>query len=141
MTRSAGIALAAVAALAFTACGGGASPSIDGLAVTLRDYTVEVADTTLPSGSTKLAIQNAGAATHELEVFSVPDGVDAAALPIVSGVADTDSAGLTIIDEIEDIAPGTSPTLTVSLQPGRYIFICNLPTHYQLGMHALVTVE
>jgi uncharacterized cupredoxin-like copper-binding protein len=134
--------LALMATLALAACGGGGpQPSADGVAVTLRDYAVEVADSTLPAGSTKLAIQNVGAGVHELEVFTVPAGVDAAALPVVSSVADTDSAGLTVVDEIEDVAPGTRPSLTVNLQPGTYVFMCNLPTHYQLGMHAIVTVE
>jgi uncharacterized cupredoxin-like copper-binding protein len=135
--------LALMATLALTACGGGGGPQpgADDVAVTLRDYAVEVADSTLPAGSTKLAIQNVGAGVHELEVFAVPAGVDAAALPVANSVADTDSAGLTVVDEIENVAPGTRPSLTVSLQPGTYVFMCNLPTHYQLGMHAVVTVE
>lgn len=135
------ISSATIAALLLAGCGGGPQSGVETVQVALRDYVVEVADTTLSAGSTKLAVQNTGASVHELEVFSVPAGVDAAALPVVNNVADTDSAGLTVVDEVEDVAPGTSPTLTVDLQPGTYVFICNLPTHYQLGMHAVVTVE
>ena len=127
--------------MAAVACSGSPQASADGVQVTLRDFAVDVADTTLPTGSTKLAIHNSGAAVHELEVFKVPAGVDAAALPVTNNVADTDSAGLTVVDEVENVAPSTGANLTVNLEPGTYAFICNLPTHYGLGMHTIVTVE
>jgi plastocyanin len=123
------------------ACSGGPQASADGVPVTIRDFSVTVGSSTLPAGSNKLAIQNSGATVHELEVFTVPAGVDPAALPVVNSVADTASVGMTIVDEKEDIAPGTGASLTVNLQPGTYAFICNLPTHYGLGMHATVTVQ
>jgi uncharacterized cupredoxin-like copper-binding protein len=45
------------------------------------------------------------------------------------------------IDEAEDIAPGTTATLTTDLKAGSYVIICNLPTHYESGMHAAFTVD
>ncbi len=135
------LTLAGATALAAVACSGSPQASADGVQVTLRDFAVDVSDTTLPTGSNKLAIHNSGAAVHELEVFKVPAGVDAAALPVTNNVADTDSAGLTVIDEVENVAPSTGANLTVNLEPGTYAFMCNLPTHYGLGMHAIVTVE
>jgi uncharacterized cupredoxin-like copper-binding protein len=124
------------------ACSGSPTASGQGgVPVTLRDFSVTVGSTTLPAGSNQLAVQNSGATLHELEVFTLPAGVDAAAIPVVNGVADTNSVGMTIVDEREDIAPGTGASLTVNLQPGTYVFICNLPTHYSLGMHATVTVQ
>jgi uncharacterized cupredoxin-like copper-binding protein len=47
---------------------------------------------------------------------------------------------LEVVDEQEEIAPGTAPTLTTRLEAGSYILLCNLPTHYQQGMHAGFTV-
>ena len=137
----AALTLAGATALAAVACSGSPQASADGVQVTLRDFAVDVSDTTLPTGSNKLAIHNSGAAVHELEVFKVPAGVDAAALPVTNNVADTDSAGLTVIDEVENVAPSTGANLTVNLEPGTYAFMCNLPTHYGLGMHAIITVE
>ena len=131
-----------VAALVVGACGGGAQSSGGaGVQTTLSDFAIAVADTSLPAGATKLAVTNAGATVHELEVFTVPAGVDVAALPVANNVADTDSVGMTVVDEVEDVAPGTGTTLNVTLQPGTYAFLCNLPTHYGLGMHTVVTVE
>jgi hypothetical protein len=60
------------------------------------------------------------------------------ALPVASGVADT--SGLDLVDELEDIAPGTSGQLALQLDPGTYTLICNLPSHYQQGMHVTFTV-
>ena len=131
-----------VAALVVGACGGGApSSSSSDVQTTLSDFAIVVSDTSLPAGANRLAITNAGATLHELEVFTLPAGVDAANIPVSNNVADTDSVGMTVVDEVEDIAPGTGTSLNVSLQPGQYAFICNLPTHYGLGMHAVVTVE
>jgi len=132
----------AAMALFVAACNSG-SPAASGgnVQTTLRDFAIDVSDTTLSSGEVHLAITNSGAAVHELEVFSVPAGVDAGAIPVSNSVADTDSVGMTVVDEVEDVAPSTSTNLTVNLQPGTYAFICNLPTHYGLGMHTVVTVE
>jgi uncharacterized cupredoxin-like copper-binding protein len=132
--------LASVVGLVAACSGGQPGSSPGGVPVTLRDFSVTVAST-LPSGSNQLAITNSGATVHELEVFTVPAGVDPANIPQANGVADTASVGMTVVDEVEDVAPGTSHNLTVSLQPGTYAFICNLPTHYGLGMHATVTVQ
>jgi len=131
-----------VAILALVAaCGGGQpSGSNDGVPVTLRDFSVQTS-ATLPSGSNKLAVHNSGATLHELEVFKVPAGVDPANIPVANSVADTNSVGMTVVDEVENIAPGTGSSLSVNLQPGTYVFMCNLPTHYGLGMHATVTVQ
>jgi len=43
--------------------------------------------------------------------------------------------------QIEDITGGSTQSLTVSLDAGNYVFICNLPGHYEQGMHAAFTVS
>ena len=139
--RSVATIAMATTALAAVACGGSPAASQGGVQVTLRDFAVDVADTSPPAGSTQIRVTNAGAAVHELEVFTVPAGVDVAAIPVTNSVADTDSVGMTVVDEVENVAPATSANLTVNLQPGTYAFMCNLPTHYGLGMHTVVTVE
>jgi uncharacterized cupredoxin-like copper-binding protein len=45
------------------------------------------------------------------------------------------------LDEVEDIQPGESKDLTMDLEPGNYVFMCNLPDHYKQGMHASFTVK
>ena len=57
------------------------------------------------------------------------------------GVVDEEGEGLELVDEIEDIEGGSSQSLTVNLDAGSYVLICNLPGHYAQGMHAGFTVE
>jgi uncharacterized cupredoxin-like copper-binding protein len=117
------------------ACGGEDAD----VTVTLRDDGIDLSDATPAAGSLTFEGINEGTATHEFEVFGVPEGVDADALPVEDGVAAADEM-LTVIDEVEDIAPGTSARLTVNLEPGTYALICNLPGHYGAGMHRTFTV-
>jgi uncharacterized cupredoxin-like copper-binding protein len=44
------------------------------------------------------------------------------------------------VDEIEDITPGSTANLTVDLDAGTYVVMCNLPGHFERGMHAVFEV-
>ena len=65
-------------------------------------------------------------------------------------LADIEEApGIVNLGEIEDILPGKSGELTLDLERGKYVIICNLVTfvdgmaehHYPLGMYTGFTVE
>jgi uncharacterized cupredoxin-like copper-binding protein len=56
----------------------------------------------------------------------------------VADIADT--RGLTLLDEVEDVLPGGSASLTLELEAGTYLIICNLPGHYSNGMVAVFEV-
>ena len=87
--------------------------------------------------------------THEFVVFKTDLAPDA--LPTApDGSVDETGEGVELIGEIEDIAPGDTPqTLTVSLDAGSYVFICNIVeeegqdtiVHYHQGMRTRFTVE
>ena len=74
---------------------------------------------------------------HEFVV--VKTDLKADALPIVDNKID--ESALTPVDEVEDIAVGGTPSLTVDLAAGHYVLLCNIETHYGLGMHADFTVK
>ena len=42
--------------------------------------------------------------------------------------------------EVSELDPGKSGALTVALQPGKYLLICNVPGHYASGMWTEFTV-
>ncbi len=66
------------------------------------------------------------------------------------GAVDEGGGGMEVVDEIEDIPVGETPTLTVELDAGAYVLICNilqeepdgtLEAHYSEGMRTGFTVE
>lgn len=113
------------------------------VSVTLQQWSVNPSTTTIPAGPVTFAVTNQGTKKHEFVVLKTD--TPAADIPIVSfeGEKDRineDTAG-TNVGETGDLAPGSSKTLTIDLQPGHYVFFCNLPGHYRKGMRIDVTVQ
>lgn len=122
------LVLLAMAALVVS-CGMGARAG-ERTVVTARleDHSIELSQDTISDGAVTFHVGNEGTMIHELEVFAA----DNADMPVVNSVADT--TGLRLIDEVEDIPPGTTRRLDLDPEPGHYVIICNLPGHYQAGM-------
>lgn len=97
-------ALTAVAALAFSACASNAASDDGALTVSAAADACTVSADTADSGTTEFAVTNDGDIVTEFYVLG--------------------SDGLRIVGEQENIAPGASATLTVSLQPGDYFTAC-----------------
>jgi uncharacterized cupredoxin-like copper-binding protein len=154
--RRAVLFVATVAALSLVAAGcgdddeGGETAATGGgttVDVTLQEFAVIPASSSAPAGDVTFDVTNEGPDdVHEFVVFKTDLAPDA--LPTVAdGSVDEEGEGLELIDEIEDIAVGDTPTLTVSLDAGSYVFICNIydeaeqEAHYQEGMRVAFTVE
>ncbi len=130
----------AVVALAVPACGGGGGGGGGGgIAVKLAEWSVTVDPASAPAGTVTFNVENGGANVHELVVFKTELAEDA--LPVVGDAVDETAPDLTLVDEVEDIAPGGTATLTVDLEPGNYVLICNISGHYSRGMHAAFAVS
>jgi len=100
------------------------------------DTSITVDGPSLVEGRVRFVIENAGTEIHEFEIFA---GASAGqVLPVSSNVADT--TGLSVVDEIENLVPNGTATLTVDLSPGTYLVLCNLPGHYAQGMSTTLTV-
>jgi len=128
-----------VLALVGAACSSddGSEPSGDGIAATLTDFAIELGATSAPAGPVTFDITNGGATVHEFEVLRTDTGADA--LPVESGVVLTSADGIEIVDEVEEIAPGTGAALSVELQAGTYAVVCNVAGHYEQGMFTSFT--
>jgi uncharacterized cupredoxin-like copper-binding protein len=136
--RIAAACLVAALAIAAASCGGGG-----GIAATLTDFQIDLAETSATAGEVTFDIQNDGPSTHEFVVFKTdlaPDALptieDENGLPLVD-----EAGGLEPVDEVEDIPADSSAELAVTLDAGSYVIICNIPDHYQQGMHAGFTVN
>jgi uncharacterized cupredoxin-like copper-binding protein len=102
------------------------------ISVEVKEWSVTPASKTATAGSIVFNVKNAGAAVHEFVV--VKTDLKADALPVTGSTID--ETKLTPVDEIEDIAIGATPSLTVTLTPGHYVLLCNIETHYGLGMRS-----
>ena len=138
-------------ALTFAGCGGddddeasGGDSSATSVSAVLADpdegeYTISLDEESAPAGEVTFEITNEGEVEHEFEI--VKTDVAADALPVEGGKADVEAEGGEEVDEVEDIASGADTSLTVDLDPGKYLFVCNLPGHYEQGMVTAFTVE
>lgn len=125
-----------VAALLLTACGA-AQGKVN---VTLGIFKIDM-PATVKAGQVTFSVTNSDSSdTHEFVVFKTD--LPAGKLPLdSSNNVDETAKGLTKIDEISSLAPGESKDLNVTLDPGNYVAICNLPGHYQAGMFTSFTVQ
>lgn len=138
-------------ALAAAACTSGASPSASAsvgattVNVTLSEFEVAPEVTSAPAGSITFHVTNDGPDDiHEFVVFKTDLAADA--LPVAEdGSVDEEGEGVELKDEIEDIPVGDSQDVTITLDAGNYVLICNIveagEVHYEMGMRTAFTVE
>ncbi len=131
-------ALVLLAAVA-TACAEPA-PAFDAKAVPLvvemRDYSVKPSVDVVKAGTLKIGIRNLATMQHDFVVLRTDLAPDK--LPYDGGRAQVIETGLVGKQIVE---AQRSASLTVTLEPGNYVLICNIAGHYQLGMRAALKVE
>jgi uncharacterized cupredoxin-like copper-binding protein len=147
-TRRALFALVAVLAIASVACSSDSSSSSAGttatspagggtaIAATEKDFSIALDSTEVAAGEVTFTINNEGPSAHEFVVVATDTAPGD--LPVKDGLVEED--GITVVDEAEDIAPSTTASLPIDLEAGSYVIICNLPGHYEQGMHVGLTV-
>ncbi len=123
------------------ACSSGAAPAPAGgsgtVGAELSEWAIKLDSSTGKAGTVTFSVNNKGEKEHEFVI--VKTDLKADSLPVVDdGV---DESAFTPVDEIEDIAAGATPSLAVDLQPGHYVILCNLTSHYQKGMYADFDVQ
>jgi uncharacterized cupredoxin-like copper-binding protein len=128
-------ALAAAGVLAFVLLSGGSdgkqakSAATTGpVKVRLTDYKIAPSASTVSAGKVTFAATNAGDEDHEMVVVRTDENA--------SGLLKGDEASEAgAVDEIGEFKPGLTKRLTVSLKPGHYVLLCNVPGHYKAGMY------
>ena len=118
------------------------------IAVTLQEWTVVPAQSTAPAGEITFTVTNEGPDDiHEFVVMKTD--IDPADLPTLEdGSVDEAGEGIEeVAGEIEDIAVGSTMDLTLTLDAGKYVLLCNIYTaeedeaHYAMGMRIAFTVQ
>ncbi len=129
--------------LAAAACGGedggdGGGAAETTVSVDLAEFSVTPSASSAAAGRVEFTVSNAGEVPHEFLVIGSDVAPDE--LPVSEGSVDEAAAGVQVVGEIEAFDPDTTETLAVDLAAGDYVLICNIPGHYQSGMHAGFTV-
>ena len=104
--------------LALAGCGGAGGGRAGGVAVEASDGACKLAATSLPAGTQRFAVTNAGSQVTEVYVYGEGDRV---------------------VGEVENVAPGTSRALTVQLAAGSYQVACK-PGMRGSGIRQALTV-
>jgi uncharacterized cupredoxin-like copper-binding protein len=132
------LALAALALLV-AACAGPAAEAPAGSQVVaeMADYKITVNVPSVKAGSIKIGVRNLGTMEHSFEVIKTDLAADQ--LPVDGASAKAKEDGK--VGEIKSIPAGKSASVTIDLVPGKYVFICNVAGHYQLGMRTGFTVD
>jgi uncharacterized cupredoxin-like copper-binding protein len=127
------------AALFLASCGGPqeAAPAGSQVIAELSDYKITVNVASVKAGSVKIGVRNVAAMEHSFQVIKTDLAPDK--LPVDGASAKAKEDGK--VGEIASIPAGKSAAVTINLVAGKYVFICNIASHYQLGMHAGFTVE
>ena len=113
------------------------APSGSQVVAELADYKITVNVPSVKAGTIKIGVRNLGNMEHSFEVIKTDFPHDK--LPIDGAAAKAKEDGK--VGEIKSIGAGKSAAVTVDLTPGKYVFICNVAGHYQLGMHTGFTVD
>jgi uncharacterized cupredoxin-like copper-binding protein len=107
--------------------------------VTIGEYVIALEPATVHSGRVTFLVTNTGLKGHEFVILRSRVGV--AHLPLDGDEVQEDSSAARNVGEIGRIASGQTKRLTLTLQAGRYVAICNYPGHFHHGMHANLRVR
>jgi uncharacterized cupredoxin-like copper-binding protein len=129
-----GIVVGLLALPLLTACG---APGP--VAAGLSDTGITLSTNVVKAGDVTFNIKNTSAAeTHEFVVIQT----DLSADQLIPGADNKlDEEKLTSMGEKGDILLGQGADLALKLPAGHYLLICNLPGHFQAGMHADFIVQ
>jgi uncharacterized cupredoxin-like copper-binding protein len=144
----------ALATSALAACASaGSSPTAsvaaggDVVAVTLQEFAVLPSPSSASAGEITFQVTNDGPDDiHEFVILKTE--LDPAELPTDEhGAVTEEGEGIEVIDEIEDIPVGETQELTVTLEAGNYVLLCNIydeeedEAHYTMGMRVAFPVQ
>lgn len=134
---------------------GGSANAIDGaptgpisatIDVTLSEWLIEPSVTTAKAGAITFNVENVGPSeSHEFIILKTDLSADA--LPTLKdGSLDEEGEGVTSPGEGGVIAPGKKETVTVTMTPGKYVFVDNIVergglVHWEKKAHATFIVE
>jgi uncharacterized cupredoxin-like copper-binding protein len=105
--------------------------------VTLASYSITLGQGAIPAGKVTFTVTNNADIKHELLVLQTDTPADQLAVD-KDGAVDESTK---VLDLDEFAGPNVTKKESVTLKPGKYVLVCDIPGHYQQGMHAALTVQ
>jgi uncharacterized cupredoxin-like copper-binding protein len=131
-----------IGAIAWGASRSGASVApFPSVTATESDFTIHLSAARVTAGPFALVANNRGPSAHELVVFRTSLAPNKLPVDSAGDVIESSRQLVKVADSGASIPPGQSRTLYTVLTPGNYVFVCNLPGHYHLGMRAALVVQ
>ena len=124
-------------AVTIAACAGASEniPADVDVAVHMQDYKVILSAATVKAGTVRFGIKNEGGMEHSFELIKADVPFDQ--LPTADAKAKEDG----LVKQVKSLPVGRVTTVTADLVAGKYVVICNVAGHYQLGMRVALKVE
>lgn len=108
--------------------------------ITVRDYSFNLERTEVEAGEVTFRLTNEGSEDHEFAVIRTDLRPDS--LPMRDGDwVDEEAPGLTSFGGFDHLLPDRTKELTLTLQAGTYVLLCNMQGHYRRGMYAALAVD
>lgn len=131
-------------ALVLPACSGDGGGTVD---ITLQEFAIAADPGSISAGEVTFDATNEGPDdVHEFVVFRTDLAATDLPTDETGAVVET-GEGVELMGEIEDIPVGETMSVTLELDSGSYVLICNIydedeqESHYQEGMRTGFTVE
>lgn len=100
---------------------------------------VKLSRASAPAGVVMFVVTNSSKVMqHEMIVMALADA--AKPLPYIDADARVDEDKAGDKGEVSELETGKTGTLSVTLAPGKYLLICNVPNHFAAGMWTTFTV-
>ena len=101
---------------------------------------IEISAATVPAGQIVFDVSNPSTAgmLHEMVVSPLP--ANGAPMPFKYDDEEVDERAAIELGEVEDIEPGETKRLVLTLEPGQYMLYCNYGGHFTSGMWTILTV-
>jgi uncharacterized cupredoxin-like copper-binding protein len=106
-----------------------------------RELTLTPDVSTVPAGRVKFVVNNVGAIKHEVVVMKTDNDLNALPIDAKTSKVVENGQGDKDIGEVNDVGPQSSGSNVITLTPGKYVLLCNVPGHYSGGMRAPFTVS
>jgi len=111
-----------------------ASPAASTVNVVMKDRSFQSSTRTVPAGKVTFVVRNVGTMEHEFVVLRTDKHHH------LLSMRSQQASEVGARGEIEEFAAGRTKRLTLTLAPGKYVLLCNLPGHYKRGQYLAFTV-